>query len=157
MVFVTLGTQRLPFDRLLREVENLIKTLDIKDEFIVQAGYTRHKSELFQSFDFVGNSRFETYMDCADIIITHAGSGALFTAIKKRKKIIAVARLKKYGEMLDDHQAELLKKLSEEGYIIDGSGSLVEAWRRLENFAPRGNDFHNMEILRLKTCIDSFM
>ena len=52
-----------------------------------------------------------------------------------------MARLHDYNEMVDNHQAELVKKLSEEGYIIDGSKSLIEAWPKLENFTPRQNDF----------------
>jgi UDP-N-acetylglucosamine transferase subunit ALG13 len=67
----------------------------------------------------------------------------LFSAIKRQKKIIAVARLQKYGEMVDDHQTELVKKLTEEGYILDGTYSLKEAWDKLENFKPRQYDFHN--------------
>jgi UDP-N-acetylglucosamine transferase subunit ALG13 len=157
MVFVVLGTQYRPFTRFLNEIENLITALAIKDEFIVQSGYTKCKSDLFQSFEFVESSKFMEYINTADIVITHAGSGAIFNAIKNNKKIIAVARLKKYGEMVDDHQTELVRKLSTEGYIIDGTYSLIEAWKKLENFIPKANDFHIIEIFKLKEYIDSLM
>ena len=52
-----------------------------------------------------------------------------------------MARLHDFNEMADNHQTELVKKLSEEGYIIDGTYSLVEAWSKLEGFNPRKNDF----------------
>ena len=65
----------------------------------------------------------------------------MFSTIQKGKKTIAVARLAKYNEMLNDHQTELVKKLSHEGYILDGTYSIVNAWKELENFVPRICDF----------------
>ena len=47
-------------------------------------------------------------MNKADLVITHGGTGAIIGAIKKGKKVIAVPRLKKYGEHVDDHQLQLI-------------------------------------------------
>ncbi|MGN0234620.1 MAG: glycosyltransferase [Bacteroidaceae bacterium] len=80
-------------------------------------------------------------MSSADIVITHAGSGALFSAIKQRKKTIAVARLHRYKEMTNDHQTELVHKLSEGGYILDGTDSIIDAWKQIDTFIPRPCDF----------------
>ena len=77
----------------------------------------------------------------ADVVISHAGTGALFSSIKKGKKVIAVARLAKYGEMVNDHQTEIVQKLAGEGYILDGTNSVVDAWSKLESFIPRLSDF----------------
>lgn len=52
-----------------------------------------------------------------------------------------MARLHDFNEMADNHQTELVKKLSEGGYIIDGTYSLIKAWPKLEGFTPRTNDF----------------
>ncbi|MGN1256973.1 MAG: hypothetical protein ACI4UA_07400, partial [Bacteroidaceae bacterium] len=35
----------------------------------------------------------------------------------------------------------LVRKLTEEGYILDGTYSLIDAWRKLDGFKPRPNDF----------------
>jgi UDP-N-acetylglucosamine transferase subunit ALG13 len=139
----------------LQELENLIKVFDINDKVIVQKGNTEYTSKLFHAFNFINNVQFVEYVKNADVIITHAGSGALFNAIKSRKKIIAVARLKKNNEMIDDHQIELAKKLSQEGYILDGTYSLIEAWKKLETFSPRCCDFSNMIVKKLKNYIDA--
>ena len=88
---------------------------------------------IFKILSFLPEDVFKKYIDEASVVISHAGSGALFNAIKKGKKTITVARLKKYHEMVDDHQTELAKKLSEEGYIIDGTYSLVDAARKIAN------------------------
>ena len=143
MVFVVLGTQKNQFTRFLDMVEELVKSGEIKEPVVAQIGYTEYKTDLFKCFSMVNEEEFQRYVSEASVIITHSGSGALFSAIKKGKKIIAVARLKKYGEMIDDHQTELVKKLSEEGYILDGTYSLKDAWNMLSSFTPRKYDFSN--------------
>ena len=52
-------------------------------------------------------------MGKADIVITHGGTGAIIGAVKKGKKVIAVPRLVKYGEHVDDHQLQLIKQFDE--------------------------------------------
>lgn len=43
--------------------------------------------------------------------------------------------------MGNDHQTELVRKLTEGGYILDGTYSVIEAWKKLDGFTPRLNDF----------------
>lgn len=52
-------------------------------------------------------------MGKADIVITHGGTGAIIGAVKKGKKVIAVPRLAKYGEHVDDHQLQLVKQFDD--------------------------------------------
>lgn len=131
----------MDFTRCLKMLDGMILHYDIKEEVIVQMGNSNYHSENFKIIDFLPEEEFKKYIADASVVISHAGSGALFNAIKKHKKLIAVARLKQYHEMVDDHQTELTRKLSEEGYIIDGTYSLVDAWAKLEGFEPRENDF----------------
>ena len=141
MIFVTLGTQQIPFTRIMQMLDELIVQENVKDEVVVQAGYTDYETKNFKCVKFLKEEEFQQYIAKATIIITHAGSGALFSSIKSGKKVIAVARLCKYGEMIDDHQTELTRKLAEEGYILDGTNSLVDAWKKIGSFIPRKNDF----------------
>lgn len=155
MIFVATGSLR-PFLRLLEEVDYLIDQYHITEKVIVQAGYTQYTARNFTSFEFVSDKDFKKYIEEASIIITHAGSGALFNAIKSEKKTIAFARLKKYNEAIDDHQLELATKLTTERYILDGTYSLCNAWEKLENFTPRKFDFTSTIISHLKEYLDSF-
>lgn len=141
MIYVTLGTQGRDFTRCLKMVEELIKNRNLKDKVIAQVGATKYQPQGVECFEFVNENDYQKYVQDANVIITHAGSGALFSCIKKGKKAIAVARLSEYGEMIDNHQTELVKKLSEEGYILDGTYSIVAAWDKLKDFTPRLNDF----------------
>ena len=152
MIFVATGSLR-PFLRLLEQVDSLIEECDIKDPVIVQGGFTHYMPRNFELFDFVSDAKFRQYINEASVFITHAGSGALFNAIKLHKKIIAVARLHRYGEHVDDHQCELAKKLSEEGYILDGTYSLVDAWKQIKAFIPRDCDFRQDVLPNLKAYL----
>lgn len=141
MIFVTVGTQPNGFFRCLKEVELLIEKYNITEEVIAQIGHTDFETNKFRTVRFIGENEFREYIEKASVVITHAGSGAIFNSIKAGRKVIAMARLHDFNEMADNHQTELVKKLSEEGYIIDGTYSLVEAWSKLEGFNPRKNDF----------------
>lgn len=157
MVFITLGTQGNQFQRCLKMVEELIDTLHPNQEFIAQLGNTKFQSDKIKCLDYVPETEFKELIDKADIVISHAGSGALFSAIQKGKKCIGVARLKKYHEMLNDHQTELVRKLTEGGYILDGTYSIIDAWKKLDGFTPRPNDFECSIPQEIMKLIDVWM
>ncbi len=157
MVFITLGTQGNQFPRCLKMVEELIEEFHPEHEFIAQLGNTHYSSDTIKCLDYVPETKFKEYISMADVVISHAGSGALFSAIQKGKKCIAVARLKKYNEMLNDHQTELVRKLSKEGYILDGTYSIVEAWKKLNGFVPRKCDFECTLPQEIDELIDKWL
>ena len=157
MIFVTVGTQPNGFLRCLKEVDQLIVKYGITEEVIAQIGNTDFKTDRFTTFRFIGENEFTKYIMDASVIISHAGSGALFNSIKAGKKVIAMARLHTFNEMADNHQTELVKKLSEDGYIIDGTYSLIEAWPKLNNFIPRSHDFKCEIIQVLDKWITNWM
>lgn len=117
MIFVCLGTQIFQFNRLVKELDVLVKNGDIKEEIVAQIGATDYIPKYFQYKRFMDKEEFESYQDIADVVISHGGTGALIGASKKRKNIIAVPRLAKFGEHVDDHQLQIVKVLESEGYI----------------------------------------
>ena len=118
MIFVTLGTQDKHFDRLL----NAVYKFETDEKIVAQIGSTEFKSskpeEKFEIHKFLSNEEFEKYMDEARVVITHAGVGTIVYGLKKHKKMIVAARLKKYGEHVNDHQLQILQTFASEGYII---------------------------------------
>lgn len=147
----------MDFSRCLKMLDEMIEHYQITEQVIVQMGNSTYKSKNFKVLPFVPEETFKEYIASASVVISHAGSGALFGAIKKGKKIIAVARLKRYHEMIDDHQTELTRKLSEGGFLIDGTYSLVDAWAKLDGFEPRKNDFQCTMVEALNGIIDDFL
>lgn len=157
MIFIALGTQGRDFSRCLKVFDELIIRCNITEDVIVQAGNTKYESQRMKIVKFLKEEEFQEYVKNARIVISHAGSGALFSAIKRGKKTIAVARLSKFGEMIDDHQTELCKKLSEEGYLIDGTFDMFKAWEQIQDFVPRKNDFKCDLPNKIKKVIDFYL
>lgn len=114
MIFITLGSQKFQFNRLLQAVDELCekKIVSSKDVF-AQIGYSDYTPENYNYKKFLDREEFSVEMSKADIVITHGGTGAIIGAVKKGKKVIAVPRLAKYGEHVDDHQLQLIKQFDD--------------------------------------------
>ena len=136
MVFVSLGTQDKKFPRLLEEVDKLIDEGIIKDEVIAQIGQTEYTSKNMKTFDFLNKEDVLKYMKESKYIITHGGVGTILDAITLGKKVIAVARLKKYKEHVNDHQLQIISEYEKLGYVIDGTYDLKSAIKKLDKFKP---------------------
>lgn len=118
MIFVTLGTNDKQFVRLLDAVEKAIEDKVIHDRVVVQAGFTKYESKNMEIFDSMDRDKFSSFMNEADLIITHGGVGTIMTALQERKKILAAARLAQYHEHVNDHQIQLLTSFDEQGYLV---------------------------------------
>ena len=57
MILVLLGTQNNNFHRLLDEIEKNISNGNINEEVIVQAGFTKYKSNKMKIFEMVEKKR----------------------------------------------------------------------------------------------------
>lgn len=108
MIFVTLGSQKFQFNRLLKAVDQLIDEGIVTKDVFAQTGYSDYQPKNFRYQPFLDREAFAEKMGQADIVITHGGTGAIIGAVKKGKKVIAVPRLAKYGEHVDDHQQQLI-------------------------------------------------
>ncbi len=117
MIFVTLGSQKFQFDRLLKKMDELIEKGIIVDEVMAQVGASTYKPQHFQYVNFMDRVEFANTMDKASTVITHGGTGVIIGAVKKGKKVIAVPRLAQYGEHVDDHQLQLLHQFDDLGII----------------------------------------
>ena len=113
-IFITLGSQKFQFNRLLKAVDELCEkgTVDAEDVF-AQIGYSDYLPKNFSYKKFLDRDEFSNEMEKANIVITHGGTGAIMGAVKKGKKVIAVPRLAKYGEHVDDHQLQLIKQFDD--------------------------------------------
>ena len=113
MIFVTLGSQKFQFNRLLKELDRLLEEKLIDEEIFAQIGASDYKPRNYKYKEFIDRDEFKEMMDKSDIIIAHGGTGAIITAVKKEKKVIAIPRLVKYEEHVDDHQIQLIDEFKE--------------------------------------------
>lgn len=110
MVFVTLGSQKFQFNRLLKKIDELCDQGIVQEEVFAQIGTSDYEPRNYEYQRFLDRKEFQNYMDKCEIVITHGGTGAIVTAVKKGKRVIAVPRLAKYGEHVDDHQIQLIRQ-----------------------------------------------
>lgn len=151
MILVLLGTQNNSFYRLLKEIERLIQSKEIKEEVIVQAGYTKYTSKNMKILDFVSKEELEELLSKADLIIAHGGVGSILLSITKDKKVIAVPRLHKYEEHVNDHQKDIVELFNKKGYIIGVQGveELEQAIHQVEKFKPKKYKQNNDRMLKI--------
>ena len=116
-ILITLGSQKFQFNRLLEAIDEQIEQKKIQDDLFAQIGYSDYKPQKYLYCEFLNHDEFVEQMERADIVITHGGTGAIISAVKKEKKVIAVPRLSKYGEHVDDHQIQIVEQFKELGLI----------------------------------------
>jgi UDP-N-acetylglucosamine transferase subunit ALG13/putative flippase GtrA len=151
MILITLGTQDKEFTRILKEVDKLITKKVIKEEVVVQAGYTKYKSKNMKIFDYVSKTELEKYIEKASFVITHAGVGTIFDCLNKNKKIIAVPRLSKYKEHNNDHQLQIVEEFGKEGFLIPvyEMDELEQAIQKVKTFKPNKYKSNNKNMVKL--------
>ena len=151
MILVTLGTQDKTFVRLLEKINQLIDQGLIKDKVVVQAGFTKYSSDNMEIFDLIPQDEFNDLMSKADLVITHGGVGNIISALEKNKKVIAVPRLAKYGEHINDHQTQIIAKFNDLGYIIglQDVDELDRAIKEVKKFKPQKFVHDNSKMLSL--------
>lgn len=136
MIFVTVGSQRFQFNRLLKELDKLVENKVINEEIFAQIGYSDYKPKNYRYKEFLDRDEFSNIMDECDEVITHGGTGAIIGAVKKEKKVIAVPRLKKFGEHVDDHQLQIVGTFKKMGFIecVDSICNLKDAINNVKYF-----------------------
>lgn len=124
-------------------MEYLIRAGVIKENVVAQIGNTKFETKLptgiMQLIKFTTPSEMERLLEEASFVITHGGVGTIIQALNLYKKIIAVPRLKKYREHVNDHQLQIIKSFNEKGYIIGVNKveDLQSALGRLYEFNPK--------------------
>lgn len=151
MIVILLGTQKYSFNRLLEEVQRCIDNGTIKQEVIVQAGGTQFFSKEMKIFTLIEQNELEKLIEKADIIITHGGVGSIVNGVKLHKKVIAVPRYKKYGEVANDHQVQIINTFAKEGFIIglNDVSELESALKEIENFKPKVLESNTEKIINI--------
>lgn len=137
MIFITLGSQKFQFNRLLKAVDSLVESGEIKEEVFAQTGYSDYIPRHYRYKNFLDRDEFLKATTNSDVVITHGGTGAIIGAVKKGKKVIAVPRRAKYGEHVDDHQLQLVGQFRKLNLICECDdceklGEVLKKIRKME-------------------------
>lgn len=111
------GSRDYQFNRLLKALDQLVAEGKIDDEIVAQTGLSEYEPKHYTWHRYLDQDVFKDYQKNADLIISHGGTGALVGALKMGKQVIAVPRLARFGEHIDDHQTQVCDALTGEGYL----------------------------------------
>jgi UDP-N-acetylglucosamine transferase subunit ALG13 len=109
MIFVTVGNHYKGFDRLVKKMDEIAE--NTSEKVIIQIGQTYYKPKNAKFFDFTDYGTMQKLCKEARVVVSHAGVGSIITALEQQTPIIIVPRLKKYNEVIDDHQLDIAEAL----------------------------------------------
>ena len=139
MIFVSLGTQDKPFNRIIDYVISLKENLkELQGEkIIIQLGQTKllkseneriEKLENITIYDMLKPKKMKDIIKDSDIIITHAGVGTIMECLEMDKEIIVVPRKVENLEHVNNHQEEIAFEMEKKGFLTK-----VDTYEELEN------------------------
>ena len=85
MIFVTLGMQKFPFDRLLIALDELKRSGALDEEVFAQTGYAVYEPKEFPFARHLAEEEFRKKMEESRLVITHGGAGAITAALNAKK------------------------------------------------------------------------
>jgi UDP-N-acetylglucosamine transferase subunit ALG13 len=127
MIFVTVGSSSIPFDRLLRGVD----ATSFDEQVVVQHGASLIRPQRAECVDFLDYEDFVEFVDRARVVVTHAGVGSIMAALARGKRPIVVPRRSSYAEAVDDHQVPFARRADDLGLVrmvedLDRLASAIE-------------------------------
>lgn len=161
MIFVTVGSRNYPFDRLFRKLDELCEdgTLD-GAEIFAQTGTSAYRPKHYAYRDFISQEEFLEKIEAADIVVSHGASGSIMKALNAGKKVIAVTRLEKYGEHINDHQIQNNEAFSSNHYVLMADlelNDLGDCFRRIREGTDGLIPWENKDPLAIVKLIDRFI
>jgi UDP-N-acetylglucosamine transferase subunit ALG13 len=118
MIFISLGTQKFQFNRLLQLMDDLKLNGLIKEEIFAQIGNSDYIPKSFEYATFLSAKEFDEKLTSCSCLVTHSGVGTILKAINNNKPIIVMPRLSKYKEHVDDHQVEIAKAFAKKNFVL---------------------------------------
>ena len=139
LILVTLGTNDKSFVRLIKKIEELKIKGVITEDTVVQAGFTKYESEHMKIFDLIPMDEFNKLLKDCNLLITHGGVGTITAGLNNGKKVIAVPRLEKYKEHVNNHQLQIIENFADSGFILAcyEVDDLEEVMQKLNGFNPK--------------------
>ena len=130
MIYVAVGTQKFPFDRLLKSIDELVANGTILEDVFAQSGNCTYVPKNYLSKNFLSKDQFEENIEKCDLLITHSGVATMILGLKHKKPVIVIPRLAKYGEHVDDHQVQIAEVFAERNLVLkccetDDLGELI--------------------------------
>jgi UDP-N-acetylglucosamine transferase subunit ALG13 len=117
LVFVTVGTEQFPFDRLVGWVDEWIaRRTEGSTRFVCQCG-TSAPPRSASNQAFMTYEAFTAALASASLVVCHGGPSTIFQARASGRLPIVVPRRRAFGEHVDDHQVVFARRLAAQDTI----------------------------------------
>jgi beta-1,4-N-acetylglucosaminyltransferase len=125
VIFVTVGSSTIAFDRLLEAIDSA----RIDEPLVVQHGPSSIRPRNADCVDFLDFDEFLELIRDARIVVTHAGVGSIMATLAERHHPIVMPRRGDEGEAVDDHQVSFARRVGELGLVtlVENAASLADA------------------------------
>ncbi len=105
-LFVTVGSNRYPFDRLVRRLDALVPA-SWQITWQLSGGRGAHRPRRGRIEELLPFEETQRLLKICDVVVCHAGVGSAMSALAFGHAPIVVPRSQAYGEHVDDHQHDL--------------------------------------------------
>ncbi len=160
MIFVTVGSRNYPFDRLFKKLDELYDNGVLVEEMFAQIGTSSYTPRNYKFKDFITPEEFADKIDKASIVVSHGASGSIMKALNAGKKVIAVTRLEKYNEHINDHQIQNNEAFSNNGYVLMADlelGDLGDCFKKIYDGTDGLRPWKNKDPQAIVKMIDKFI
>ena len=160
MIFVTVGSRNYPFDRLFIKLDELYEDGTLTEEMFAQIGTSAYVPKHYSYKDFITPEEFEQRINEADIVVSHGASGSIMKALNAGKKVIAVTRLEKYNEHINNHQIQNNVAFSTNGYVLMADlelNDLGECFKKIYEGTDELRPWENKDPQAIINLIDEFI
>lgn len=158
MIFVTVGTHEQPFNRLIEYIDNMKKEGLIKEEVVIQTGFSTYKPLYCKWSKLLPYKEMIENISRARIVITHGGPASFIMSLQIGKIPIVVPRQFKFNEHVNDHQVEFTQFISERMkniipiYEIENLGDAISDYNdmvaNISHDIKSNNEMFNMDLER---------
>lgn len=158
-VFACAGSRPYQFNRLFEELDRIVAAGEVDGEVFAQIGASTYEPKYFPFEHFMEPDEFKAAEGRADIVVSHGASGSIMGALNAGKKVIAVARLARYGEHINDHQIAINETLAHEGLVLNVTdmADLGPAIRALQSGEVELRSWRNDNPTAIVDAIDEFI
>ena len=151
MIFVSVGMEKFPFNRLLQAVDEAKVSGEIKSPVFAQTGRCTYQPKGVEHKAFIDFAEMVKNIQSSDIVVLHAGVGSVLLSLTLGKIPIILPRRHDLGEHLDDHQLEFARKMDSLKRVIVAY-SPEELIAKILNYPALIRNFPSLSSSRQALC-----
>lgn len=160
LIFVTVGSRYYPFDRLFKKLDELCENNVFKEPIFAQIGLSNYEPKHYEFVRYISPEDFNKKIQEANIVVCHGASGSIVKALKEKKMVIGVSRLRKYKEHINDHQIQCNEAFAAGHHILMADpefNNLADCFDLIYNNQVKIAPWENKNPMAIINMVDDFI